>query len=50
MKQVAEISSHSLVRNSDTYMLSGVEIDPDQEFSWIDKSYKQDQQKFQLTY
>lgn len=50
MKQVAEISNHNLVRNSNAYMLSGGEIDQDQEFSWIDKSCKQHQQKFQLTF
>ena len=29
MKRVAEISNHNLVRNSDAYMASGGQIDPD---------------------
>ena len=50
MKKVAEISNHNIVRNSDTYMANGGQIDPDNEFSWIDNSYEDGKEKFQLTY
>ena len=50
MKRVAEISNHSIVRNSYAYMASGGQIDPDNEFSWIDNSYKEGKEKFQLGY
>ena len=40
MKKVAEISNQNLIRNSDAYILNGGNIDPDNEFSWIDDSYK----------
>ena len=50
MKRVAEISNHNIVRNSDAYMASGGQIDPDNEFSWIDNSYKEGKEKFQLGY
>ena len=41
MKKVAEISNQNLVRNSDAYISNGGKIDRDNEFSWIDDSYKQ---------
>ena len=41
MKRVAEISNHNTVRNSDTYMAGGGQINPDNEFSWIDNWYKE---------
>ena len=50
MKKVAEISNHNLVRNSGAYISSGGKIDPDNEFCWIDDSYKQVKEKFHLTY
>ena len=50
MKKVAEISNHNIVRNSDAYMANGGQIDRDNEFSWIDNSYKEGKEKFQLTY
>ena len=50
MKKVAEISNQNLVRNSDAYISSGGKIDPDNEFYWIDDSYKQVKEKFQLSY
>ena len=50
MKRVAEISNHNIVRNSDAYMAGGGQIDPDNEFSWIDNSYKEGKEKFQLSY
>ena len=50
MKKIAEISSQNLVRNSDAYISTGGKIDPDNEFSWIDDSYKSSKEKFQLNY
>ena len=50
MMKVAEISNHNIVRNSDAYMANGGQIDQDNEFSWIDNSYKEGKEKFQLTY
>ena len=50
MKKVAEISDQNLVRNSDAYISNGGKIDPDNKFCWIDDSYKQGKEKFQLGY
>ena len=50
MKNVAEISNQNLVRNSDAYISSDGKSDPDNEFCWIDDSYKQVKEKFQLSY
>ena len=50
MKKVAEISNQNLVRNSDAYISNGGKIDADNKFSWIDDSYKQGKEKFQLSY
>ena len=50
MKKVAEISNQNLVRNSDAYISNGGKIDRDNEFSWIDDSYKQGKEKFQLSF
>ena len=50
MKKIAEVSNQNLVRNSDTYISNGGKIDPDNEFSWTDDSYKQGKDKFQLSY
>ena len=50
MKKIAEVSSQNLVQNSDGYISNGVKIDPDNEFSWIDDSYKQGKDIFQLGY
>ena len=50
MKKVAEISNQNLVRNSDAYISNGGKFDPDNEFSWIDDSYEQRKEKFQLSY
>ena len=49
-KKVAEISNQNLVRNSDAYITNGGNIDPDNEFCWIDDSYKQVKEKFHLSY
>ena len=45
MKRVAEISNHNIVRNSDAYRAGGRQIDPDNEFSWIDNSYNSRKEK-----
>ena len=50
MKKIAEVSDKNLVRNSDAYISNGGKIDPDNEFSWIDNSYKQGKGRFQLGY
>ena len=50
MKRVAEISNHNIVKNSDAYMAGGGPTDPDNKFSWIDNSYKERKEKFQLSY
>ena len=50
MKKIAEISNQNLVRNSDAYLSSGGKVDPDNEFSWVDDSYKKGKDKFQLRY
>ena len=50
MKKIAEISNKNLVRNADVYISTGGKIDPDNEFSWIDESYKQGKEKLQLSY
>ena len=50
MKKIAEVSNQNLVRNSDAFISSGGKIDPDNEFCWIDDSYKTSKEKFQLTY
>ena len=50
MKKIAEVSNQNLVRNSDAFISTGGKIDPDNEFSWIDDSYKTSKEKFQLTY
>ena len=50
MKKIAKVSNQNLVRNSDAFISSGGKIDPDNEFCWIDDSYKTSKEKFQLTY
>ena len=50
MKKVAEISNQNLIRNSDAYLSSGGKTDPDNEFVWIDDSFKMSSEKFQLAY
>ena len=51
MKEVAGVSNHNLIRNSNAYMSQGGKIDPKFEFSWINNnSYQEAQQKFQLGY
>ena len=50
MKKVAEISNQNLIRNSDAFLSSGGKTDPDNDFVWIDDSYKMSPEKFQLTY
>ena len=50
LKKMAEVSNQILIRNSDAYLAKGGKIDPDNDFQWIDDSYRQGQQKFQLGY
>ena len=50
MKKVAEVSNQNLICNSDAYISNGGKIDPDNKFSWIDDSYNQGKEKFQLSY
>ena len=50
MKEVASASNHNLVRNSNTFISNGGKIDSNFEFSWVNRSYAELQQKFQLGY
>ena len=50
MKRVAKISNNNLVRNSDAYLSNGGQLDPDNKFFWINSSYKEGREKFQLSY
>ena len=50
MKEVAGISNHNLIRNSNAYMSNSGKIEPDFPFLWVDNSYEQSQQKFLLGY
>ena len=45
-----KVLNHNLIRNSNAYMSQGGNIDPEFGFSWIDNSYLEAQQKFQLGY
>ena len=50
MRKNAEISNQNLVGNSAAYISTGGKIEPDNEFSWTDHSYKSTKEKFQLNY
>ena len=50
MKKIADISNQSLVGNSDAYIPNGGKVDQENEFLWIDDSYKLTKEKFQLSY
>ena len=50
IKKIAEVSNQNLIRDSDAYLAKGGKTDPDNDFQWIDESYKQGQQTFQLSY
>ena len=50
MKKIDEVSNQNLVRNSDAYLSGGGKTDSENEFQWIDDSYKLAKEKFQLTY
>ena len=50
MKKIADISNQNLVQNSDAYISNGGKVDPENESSWIDDSYKLTKEKFQLSY
>ena len=46
----ALLDNKNLIRNSDAYLARGGKTDPDNDFQWIDDSYKQCQQNLQLNY
>ena len=50
MKKVAEISNQNLIRSSDAFLSRGGKTDSDNEFVWIDDSFKTGIEKFQLSY
>ena len=50
MKKIAEVSNQNLIRNSDAFISGGGKIDPENDFLWINDSYKLSKEKFQLTY
>ena len=50
MKEAAAASNHNLVRNSNTLLTNDGKIDPEFEFSWVNDSYSEMQQKFRLGY
>ena len=50
MKEAAGTSNNNLVRNSNTFLSNGGKIDPEFEFSWLNNSCSEMQQKFQLGY
>ena len=50
MKEAAAASNHNLVRNSNAFLTNGGKIDPELGFSWMNDSYSEMPQKFQLGY
>ena len=50
MKEAATASNLNLVPNSNALLTNGGKIDHEFEFSWVNGSYSQMQQKFQLGY
>ena len=50
LKEVADVSNHNLVRNSNAYMSQGGKIDTEFQFSWFDNSVQEVQEKIQLGY
>lgn len=48
MKKIAEVSNQNIVRNSDAYITGGGKIDSENEFSWINNSYKESKQKIDI--
>ena len=50
MKEAASASNLNLVPNSNALLTNGGKIDHEFEFSWVNGSYSQMQQKFQLGY
>ena len=43
IKKIVEVSNQNLIRDSDAYLVKGGKTDPDNDFQWIDESYKQGQ-------
>ena len=50
MKEAAAASDHNLVRNSNAFLTNGGKIDPEFDFSGVNDSYSEIQQKYQLGY
>ena len=50
MKKIAEVCNQNLIRNSETFISGGRKIDPENNFLWVNDSYKPSKEKFQLTY
>lgn len=50
MKEVAATSDLNLVRYSNAFLTNGGKIYPDFTFSWVNYSYFEIQEKFQLGY
>ena len=50
MQEAAGASNHNLVRNCNAFLTNGGKIDSEFEFSWVNDSYSEMQQKFQLGY
>ena len=48
MTKIAEVSNQNIVRNSDAYITGGGKIDSENEFSWINNSYKESKQKIDI--
>ena len=48
MKEAAAASNHILVRNSNACLTNGGKIDSDFTFSWVNDSYTEMQEEFQL--
>ena len=46
MNKIAEFSNENVIRNSGAYLIKGGKIDPDNEFQWIDNSYKKSNENF----
>ena len=50
MKEAAAACNHNLIRNSNVFLTNGGKIDSEFDFSWVNDSFSEMQQKFQLGY
>ena len=50
MRKAAATSNHNLVRNYNAFLTNGGKIDPEFDFSGVNDSYSEIQQKYQLGY